>query len=69
METKLVPETSGNIHILARLSARENMIENKLCFQYCSGYENITNMHSVLPRHSLLPNWPQLLIEFYSGYQ
>jgi len=69
MGTELVPETSGNLHILARLSARENVVENKLFFQYRSGYENITIRHPVLPRHSVLPNSPQLLIEFYSGYQ
>jgi hypothetical protein len=69
MGTELVSETSGNLHILVRLSARENLVENKLSFQYCSGYENITVRHSVLTRHSVLPNSPQLFIEIYSGYQ
>jgi len=49
METELVAETSENLHILTRMSARENFIE------FCRR----GNFYAYIPLYSFIFHWTQ----------
>jgi hypothetical protein len=55
MWTVLVPETLGNLHILTRLSARENLIE--FCLRKSFKTYRIAEVQEKNPKISKIKHW------------